>query len=190
MLTTVLFSLILFLLAIQLVLHFSGWPSGSGPDIERLSQELRRELAGQRAEILQHLHILKGELDALSRDRAVQNHDILLNQVERMIALFENNLLTTRKKSPKKGTPDEAVATLQSDADEAEEIVRCVVAGTPLLHNRQIALFPVDETLENPDCSGEPEERMEFVPVPAADFDPDLDPPYDPDAVPDCAGIR
>jgi len=181
---TVLLSLILLLLAVQLVLHFTGRFPGAGLDIERLSMAFRRELAGQRAEILQHLHSLKSDVDALSRECAGENHDVLLNQVEYMIALLENSQLTTRRRGPKKVTQDDPVAVLQSETEEMEEIFRCGVAGKSLLRKRQIALFPAEDLAED-SVKGfqETPDTVEFESVPAADFDPDIDPPYDPDAL-------
>lgn len=190
MLITVLLFLILVLLVFLVVLQLGVLRSGAISKIDQLAREMRRELAGQRSDNLQNFHRLKGELEDLFDDRLREERGLLKQGLEwaGFPAIDDNR---SSEKSADRAVmhrdaafQDVGDSTARRSADLPED-------GKAMLCTSQLALFPADSDLsEAGDCeTGSPEqgtpqtEPVEYLSVPAADFDPDSDPPFDPDEI-------
>ncbi|MCF8382761.1 MAG: hypothetical protein K9G39_04080 [Chlorobium sp.] len=183
MLNLLLLFLIVVLLVLVIVMQATGWPAVRPNDADRLRRELLRELAGQRAESARGLHELKVELESLLRDGADEKAVLLLNRVEQAITLLHAIAAGARKRNLKQGTDEWRGEGSDPEEGGYGQTERVVAGRNPLLFQRQFALFSPDESSGIAACipSADRSDAVEYLSVPAADFDPDLDPPYDPD---------
>lgn len=182
MLTTVLLFLILALLVWLVILQLGLFGSGAAGGIEQLAREIRRELAGLRSDNLQNFHRLKGDIEDLFDDRMREESGLLEQGLERarLSAIESRPSVQNAKRAVMQGSP--AIRDmLESEAERAEAVLK--EPGSTLL-KRQLVLFSDDSGLCEAGCP-EPvsPEPVEYLSVPAADFDPDSDPPYDPDEI-------
>ncbi|NTV91713.1 MAG: hypothetical protein HGA72_00060 [Chlorobiaceae bacterium] len=63
MVVSAMFVAIIILLLAMLIMLLTGWPGGRKKELETIGRELRRELAGHRADSVQALHAMKVELE-------------------------------------------------------------------------------------------------------------------------------
>ncbi|MEE9905673.1 MAG: hypothetical protein K4305_09665 [Chlorobium sp.] len=182
MLTTILLLLAVILLIIVIVLQVTGWPEGGRHEPDATGKELRRDLAELRAEMMRHLHAIRGDIEDMNNPgRTISG---LVEQTERITALLQQQTAYNRRGQKRKFDSDAAadahIASCESCMEETVPSER--ETKYAVRHVRQLTLFPAATVGSEADAATESGDSSEFISVPAADIDPDLDPPYDPDA--------
>lgn len=179
MLTTILLFLVVILLVILISMQVSGWPAGRREKADATGRELHRDLAELRAEIMHSLHAIHGEIADLVPKDALKTISGLSRQLETvMMQQQQEGSRKIQKRSPRMDTS----AVIHVSAEDRGEEEPVSSSRERLFDERQLTLFPAAKVDDVNCVETESTEKIEFISIPAADFDPDLDPPYDPDA--------